>query len=77
MPLVKQGSLPGTMDVDLKVEDSSPWRGSIGLNPAYDTRLTAEQGGARKGQLRCELRDNGRVIISGQAALYLRGTIFL
>lgn len=41
------------------------------------TRLTAEQGGARKGQLRCELRDNGRVIISGRAALYLRGTIFL
>ncbi|MFY3678142.1 PhzF family phenazine biosynthesis protein [Achromobacter xylosoxidans] len=41
------------------------------------TRLTAEQGGTRKGQLRCELRDNGRVIISGQAALYLRGTIFL
>ena len=39
--------------------------------------LSAEQGGARKGQLRCEVRDNGRVIISGQAALYLRGTIFL
>jgi len=40
MPLVKQGSLPGTMDVDLKVEDSSPWRGSIGLNNDYsaDTR---------------------------------------
>jgi len=41
------------------------------------TVLSAEQGGARKGQLRCEVRDNGRVIISGQAALYLRGTIFL
>ncbi|MBM0106358.1 ShlB/FhaC/HecB family hemolysin secretion/activation protein [Steroidobacter sp. S1-65] len=32
MPLVKQGSLPGTMDVDLKVEDSKPWRTSMGLN---------------------------------------------
>lgn len=32
MPLVKQGKLPGTMDVDLKVEDESPWRGSISLN---------------------------------------------
>lgn len=41
------------------------------------TLLSAEQGGARKGQLRCEVRGNGRVIISGQAALYLRGTIFL
>lgn len=40
MPLVKQGALPGTMDVDLKVEDESPWRGSIGLNNDYsaDTR---------------------------------------
>jgi hemolysin activation/secretion protein len=32
MPLVKQGAVPGTMDVDLKVDDSSPWRGSLGLN---------------------------------------------
>jgi hemolysin activation/secretion protein len=32
MPLVKQGAIPGTMDVDLKVDDSSPWRGSLGLN---------------------------------------------
>lgn len=32
MPLVRQGTLPGTMDVDLKVEDSSPWRASVGLN---------------------------------------------
>jgi hemolysin activation/secretion protein len=32
MPLVRQGALPGTMDVDLKVEDSTPWRGSLGLN---------------------------------------------
>lgn len=39
--------------------------------------LTAQQGGARKGQLHCEVQDNGRVVISGQAALYLRGTIHL
>jgi len=39
--------------------------------------LTAQQGGARKGQLQCEVRDNGRVVISGQAALYLRGSIYL
>lgn len=40
MPLVKQGALPGTMDVDLKVDDGSPWRASIGLNNDYsaDTR---------------------------------------
>ena len=41
------------------------------------TRLSAEQGGARKGQLHCQVQDNGRVIISGQAALYLRGTLYL
>ncbi|WP_243397790.1 ShlB/FhaC/HecB family hemolysin secretion/activation protein [Herbaspirillum robiniae] len=35
MPLVKQGAVPGTMDVDLKVDDSSPWRGSVGLNNDY------------------------------------------
>ncbi|UVM58281.1 PhzF family phenazine biosynthesis protein [Pseudomonas sp. B21-012] len=39
--------------------------------------LSAEQGGLRKGQLHCQVLDNGRVIISGQAALYLRGTIFI
>lgn len=40
MPLVKQGSMPGTMDVDLKVQDESPWRASLGLNNDYsaDTR---------------------------------------
>lgn len=40
MPLVKQGALPGTMDVDLKVDDESPWRASLGLNNDYsaDTR---------------------------------------
>ena len=35
MPLVRQGALPGTMDVDLKVDDSSPWRASVGLNNDY------------------------------------------
>jgi PhzF family phenazine biosynthesis protein len=39
--------------------------------------LSAEQGGARKGQLHCEVMDGGRVIISGQGALYLRGTIYI
>ncbi|MBN8758137.1 MULTISPECIES: ShlB/FhaC/HecB family hemolysin secretion/activation protein [Variovorax] len=40
MPLVRQGSMPGTMDVDLKVDDSNPWRASVGLNNDYsaDTR---------------------------------------
>lgn len=40
-------------------------------------RLACEQGGARKGQLHCEVPGNGRVIISGRAALYLRGTVFV
>ncbi|SSW65805.1 PhzF family phenazine biosynthesis protein [Achromobacter agilis] len=39
--------------------------------------LSAQQGGARKGQLQCEVLDNGRVVVSGQAALYMRGTIHL
>ena len=38
--------------------------------------LTAEQGGKRKGQLTCELRGD-RVIISGKAVLYMKGTISL
>jgi len=40
MPLVRPGTMPGTMDVDLKVEDQSPWRASVGLNNDYsaDTR---------------------------------------
>lgn len=41
------------------------------------TALTCEQGGARKGQLHCEVPGNGRVIISGRAALYLRGSIYI
>jgi len=35
MPLVREGRLPGTMDVDLKVEDKSPWTASVGLNNDY------------------------------------------
>ncbi len=40
MPLVRQGTLPGTMDVDLRVEDQSPWRASVSLHNDYsaDTR---------------------------------------
>ncbi|AZC24349.1 PhzF family phenazine biosynthesis protein [Pseudomonas sessilinigenes] len=41
------------------------------------SQLRAQQGGARKGQLQCQVLDNGRVIISGHGALYLRGSIFL
>ena len=41
--------------------------------------LTAQQGGKRKGQLRCQLHTHAsgesRVIISGQVVLYLHGTI--
>ena len=40
------------------------------------SQLTAEQGGKRRGQLRCELKGD-RVIISGHAVLYLQGTIYL
>ncbi|CAM4000887.1 putative isomerase [Pseudomonas reidholzensis] len=39
--------------------------------------LRCEQGGARKGQLQCDVQGNGRVIISGRGALYLRGTVFI
>ncbi|MGX6566592.1 hypothetical protein [Cupriavidus necator] len=35
VPLVRQGAMPGTMDVDLTVDDSSPWRASVGLNNGY------------------------------------------
>lgn len=40
------------------------------------TSLTAEQGGARKGQLRCVLKGD-RVIMSGKAVLYMQGSIYL
>jgi len=32
MPLVREGQRPGTMDVDLQVEDKQPWNLSLGLN---------------------------------------------
>lgn len=38
--------------------------------------LTAEQGGKRRGQLRCALKGD-RVIIYGKAVLFLKGTIYL
>ncbi len=40
VPLVKEGALPGTMDVDLKVEDKSPWHASVGLNNDYSADTT-------------------------------------
>ncbi|MFJ4153745.1 PhzF family phenazine biosynthesis protein [Pseudomonas sp. NPDC089752] len=48
------------------------WADRLGMST-----LRCEQGGARKGQLLCELPGNGRVIISGRAALYLRGSVFI
>ena len=35
MPLVKEGRIPGTMDVDLAVEDERPWSASLTLNNDY------------------------------------------
>lgn len=37
------------------------------------TQVNAEQGGARKGQLMCELASDGRIRISGKAQLYMEG----
>lgn len=48
------------------------WAQRLGKNV-----LSCEQGGARKGQLQCEVPGNGRVIISGRAALYLRGNVYI
>ncbi|MDR5892086.1 PhzF family phenazine biosynthesis protein [Halomonas mongoliensis] len=45
------------------------WAGRLGKS-----RMTARQGGARQGQLTCECRGD-RVILTGQVAPYLRGTI--
>lgn len=47
------------------------WAGRLGK-----TKLTARQGGARQGQLTCEWVGD-RVILIGQVAPYLRGTIRL
>ncbi|PXB93849.1 isomerase, partial [Pseudomonas aeruginosa] len=38
--------------------------------------LSAEQGGARKGRLECDVLGE-RVVISGKAALYMSGTLHL
>ncbi|MEC5319240.1 ShlB/FhaC/HecB family hemolysin secretion/activation protein [Brenneria populi subsp. brevivirga] len=34
-PTVKEGAVPGTMDVDLNVTDRNPWSGSLTLNNDY------------------------------------------
>ncbi|MGE7991482.1 ShlB/FhaC/HecB family hemolysin secretion/activation protein [Pseudomonas sp. NPDC089554] len=35
MPMVREGQRPGTLDVDLQVEDKQPWSLSLGLNNDY------------------------------------------
>lgn len=35
LPVVREGQRPGTLDVDLQVEDQQPWHASIGLNNDY------------------------------------------
>ena len=35
VPLVREGERPGTMDVDLKVDDQSPWRFTAALHNDY------------------------------------------
>lgn len=35
IPTVKAGQVPGTMDVDLQVDDKNPWSASFGLNNDY------------------------------------------
>ena len=62
-------------------EDPVTGSAHTSLAPFWAERLgkssmTAEQGGTRRGQLRCELKGD-RVIISGHAVLYLEGTIYL
>lgn len=41
------------------------------------TTLKAEQGGARKGQLTCQLAADGCIRISGQAQLYMQGVCWI
>ncbi|WP_313256026.1 ShlB/FhaC/HecB family hemolysin secretion/activation protein [Stenotrophomonas sp.] len=41
IPLVQQGSAPGTMDVQLKVEDQSPWRFGASLNNDHSADTSA------------------------------------
>jgi len=49
VPLVKEGRIPGTMDVDLKVEDKNPWHASLGLNNDYSADTTRLRGTASLG----------------------------
>jgi len=35
LPLVREGQRPGTMDIDLQVEDEKPWFVNLGLNNDY------------------------------------------
>jgi hemolysin activation/secretion protein len=35
VPVVREGQRPGTMDVDLQVDDKDPWQLSLGLNNDY------------------------------------------
>ena len=39
--------------------------------------LRAQQGGSRKGELICHVKDNGRVELSGKACLMIEGTFIL
>lgn len=40
MPLVREGTVPGTLDVDLRVEDKIPWNGSLAFNNDYSADTT-------------------------------------
>lgn len=44
MPMVKEGRVPGTMDVDLRVDDKSPWSASVGLNYDYSADTSKLRG---------------------------------
>ena len=44
MPMVREGQLPGTMDVDLRVDDKSPWSASVGLNNDYSADTSKLRG---------------------------------
>lgn len=44
MPMVREGAVPGTMDVDLKVEDRSPWHASVALNNDYSADTSKLRG---------------------------------
>lgn len=44
MPMVKEGRVPGTMDVDLRVDDKTPWSASVGLNNDYSADTSKLRG---------------------------------